>query len=148
MHTKKQQSLVYFHFLSKGVTLRDRASLKSFITKQFKAEGVKLERLDYIFCSDEYLLEMNRQHLKHDFYTDIITFNLSEKNQPITGEVYISIDRVKDNAKTLNQPLNRELHRVIFHGVLHLCGYKDKTPKDSKAMRAAEDRYLQYYLKG
>lgn len=106
-----------------------------------------LKSLTYIFCSDEYLLEINRSHLKHNYYTDIITFDLSETPEAITGEIYISTDRVRDNAETLCVTLKEELHRVIFHGALHLCGYKDKTPKDAKAMRAAEDRSLHAYFK-
>lgn len=92
-------------------------------------------------------MEINRQYLKHDFYTDIITFELSEKGEPIEGEVYISIDRVKDNARKLNEPLRREIHRVVFHGVLHLCGYKDKSWTDSAKMRTNEEKLLIKYFR-
>lgn len=90
---------------------------------------------------------MNRDFLQHDYYTDIITFGLSEKNQPIEAEIYISIDRVKDNAKTLENNYQQEMLRVIFHGALHLCGFKDKTKSEISVMRAKEDQYLQQYAK-
>jgi rRNA maturation RNase YbeY len=90
---------------------------------------------------------MNRDFLQHDYYTDIITFGLSEKNQPIEAEIYISIDRVKDNALSLGVAYKEEMLRVIFHGALHLCGYKDKTKSEISAMRAKEDQYLQLFAK-
>ncbi len=102
--------------------------------------------MTYIFCSDEYLLQINREHLKHDFYTDIITFDLSETGRQTIGEIYISIDRVREDAGYLGVTIKEELHRVIFHGALHLCGYKDKTPKHARQMRAAEDRCLAAYF--
>jgi rRNA maturation RNase YbeY len=106
-----------------------------------------MEEIHYIFCSDDYLLEINQQHLQHDFYTDIITFGLSDPGQPINAEVYISIDRVRENARKFHTPVNQELHRVIFHGALHLCGYKDKRRKDQVLMREMEDKYLHLYCR-
>lgn len=106
-----------------------------------------MREIHYIFCSDDYLLEINRQHLQHDYYTDIITFGLSDPGQPIQAEVYISIDRVRDNARQLNYSIKEELHRVVFHGALHLCGYKDKRAKDQRIMRKMEDKYLRLYFK-
>lgn len=103
--------------------------------------------MTYIFCSDEYLLNINKAHLQHDYYTDIITFDLSVSKSETIGEIYISIDRVRDNAANLKVSIKEELHRVIFHGALHLCGYKDKTPKHEKEMRRAEDKYLSMYFK-
>lgn len=97
--------------------------------------------MNYIFCSDKRILEINRQFLKHDYYTDIITFDLSESPK-ITAEIYISLDRVRDNAKTQATTLQSELHRVIFHGALHLCGYGDKTKEEVKIMRGKEEMYL------
>lgn len=135
-----------FFFLEKVPSLRNRTRLKGFIKDLFKREGVALENLTYIFCSDEYLLEINRSYLKHDYYTDIITFDLSPDKTAITGEIYISIDRVRDNAQTMGQSLATELHRVIFHGALHLCGYKDKTKADKAIMTQMEDKYLSLYL--
>lgn len=137
---------VDFHFLQ-ATSLKDRQLLKAFLRSLFKKEGTKLESLRYIFCSDKYLLEINRQYLNHDDYTDIITFNLSDSPVPVNGEIYISVDRVKDNALKFSTSFRQELHRVIFHGALHLCGYKDKTAKDEKLMRAKEDECLTRYKK-
>ena len=138
---------IQFFFLQQNISLAQRKLLKIFIKDIFKKEKKKPETLTYIFCSDEYLLEINRSHLKHNYYTDIITFDLSERPESITGEIYISTDRVRDNSITLGVTIKEELHRVIFHGALHLCGYKDKTPKDAKRMREAEDRCLNAYFK-
>jgi rRNA maturation RNase YbeY len=137
---------IQFHFLEK-TSLANRTALKSFLVSLFKKEAHRLESLHYIFCSDEYLLQINQTHLQHDFYTDIITFDLSNPGAGTVGEIYISIDRVKDNALNLNEPLYRELHRVIFHGALHLCGYQDKSQADEQAMRKKEDHYLNLYFK-
>lgn len=137
---------IQFFFLQRQITLTQRTGLKHFIKRIFKTEGRRVKNLNYIFCSDEYLLQINKNHLKHNFYTDIITFNLSQTPAEMIGEIYISIDRVKDNATQLDVTIKEELHRVIFHGVLHLCGYKDKSPKHQKEMRAAEDRYLKLYF--
>ena len=138
---------VQFFFLQQNISLRNRAALKLFINKIFKQEKRKLQSLTYIFCSDEYLLQINKASLHHDYYTDIITFDLSDSPNQITGEIYISTDRVRDNAQTLSVTITEELHRVIFHGALHLCGYKDKTPKHAKEMRAAEEACLKGYFK-
>jgi rRNA maturation RNase YbeY len=143
--TNKQSPLVQFHFLL-PVSFTQRTLAKEVIRDLFKKEKTRLEQLTYIFCSDDYLLEINKQHLNHNYYTDIITFDLSETPNAVTGEIYISIDRVKENAQTYKAPFKQELLRVIFHGALHLCGYKDKTEKDQALMRKAEDKYLQYYL--
>lgn len=112
----------------------------------FKKEGKRVESVNYIFVSDNALLEINKQFLKLDFYTDIITFDLSESAE-ITAEIYISVDRVRDNATLLGVSFKSELHRVIFHGALHLCGYGDKTKAQKAEMREKEDFYLQSYLK-
>lgn len=129
------------------VSLRDRNKLKLFIKEIFRKEKKKLSGLNYIFCSDKRLLEINRQFLQHDYYTDIITFELSPAGTPVEGEIYISIDRVKDNARQHQSTFTREIHRVIFHGVLHLCGYKDKTTTQEKVMREKEDYYLNRYFR-
>jgi len=128
------------------LALSDRSSLKAFIEDLFRKERKKLEVLHYIFCSDEYLLTINQQYLKHDFYTDIITFDLSEPGHPINAEVYISVDRVRDNAAQFSTSFKKELLRVIFHGALHLCGYKDKSKEESVKMRKMEDKYLSLYF--
>lgn len=134
-------------FYETPVSLKNRTPLKHFIETIFKKEKRKLSGLNYIFCSDKRLLEINRQFLQHDYYTDIITFELSAPGAPVEGEIYISIDRVRDNAQNHDSSLIKELHRVIFHGVLHLCGYKDKTAQEERAMREKEDHYLNLYFK-
>ena len=138
---------ISFNKADKNTTLAKRSVLKAFIEKAIKKEGLRIERLQYIFCSDKFLLGINKSYLQHDYYTDIISFDLSETKGKLIGEVYISIDRVKDNAKTHKTSLKEELLRVIFHGALHLCGYKDKKPADIKKMRAQEDKWLKSYLK-
>jgi probable rRNA maturation factor len=135
---------IHFHFLL-PFTFTRRTLVKEVVRDIFKKEKTKLEQLQYIFCSDDYLLEINKQHLKHNYYTDIITFDLSEKPNSVIGEIYISVDRVKDNARNYEVSFKQELLRVIFHGALHLCGLKDKTEKDQILMRKAEDKYLHYY---
>lgn len=137
---------VSFHFL-KNITLSRRRNLKDFIVKIAKIEGITLESLDIIFCTDNYLLKINKKFLKHDFYTDIITFDLSFQTDNVIGEIYISVDRVKQNAIIHTQAIQKELHRVIFHGVLHLCGYKDKTNPEKKQMTGLENKYLSLYFK-
>jgi rRNA maturation RNase YbeY len=138
---------ISFNKADKNATLGNRLALKAFIEKALKKEGMTIESLQYIFCSDKFLLDINKSYLKHDYYTDIISFDLSEIKGKLIGEVYISIDRVKDNAKTHKTILNEELLRVIFHGALHFCGYKDKKPADAKEMRAQENKWLKSYLK-
>ncbi|MFT3949623.1 MAG: rRNA maturation RNase YbeY [Agriterribacter sp.] len=136
---------IQFFFPYKKNILTNRNKLKLFIQQLFKKEKISLGSLQYIFCSDDFLLDINKQYLKHNYYTDIITFNLGEK--VVDGEIYVSIDRVKDNAETYKTSFKRELHRVIFHGALHLCGYKDKLNEEIEVMRAKEERYLQEYFK-
>jgi probable rRNA maturation factor len=138
---------VQFYSLDRSPALKDRNRLKLFIEKLFILENKKLGYLSYIFCSDEHLLGINKDFLKHDFYTDVITFDLSSSKEEVEGEVYLSVDRVKDNGKQLNISFTNELHRVIFHGALHLCGYKDKKKADSVVMRTMEEKYLQLYFK-
>jgi rRNA maturation RNase YbeY len=137
---------IRFHFLEK-ISLKDRRILKTTLAALFKKEKKKLAELHYIFVSDDRLLEINRQFLQHDFYTDIITFPLSEPGQPISGEIYISVDRVRENAREFGGTVKEELLRVIFHGALHLCGYKDKTTPQQREMRQLEEKYLAFYQK-
>ncbi len=138
---------ISFNQADSKVALANRVALKSFIEKRVKKEGYSIETLTYVFCSDKYLLKMNKDFLSHNYYTDIISFDLSETPGNLIGEVYISVDRVKDNAKTHGTSLKEELHRVIFHGALHFCGYKDKKPADTIKMRQMEDRWLAAYMK-
>jgi len=115
---------------------------QSWLKAVLQAENKKLSTVNYIFCSDAYLLEINIQYLNHNTYTDIITFDGSDQPDLIEGDIYISIDRVKENAKEFDSTLDNELHRVIIHGVLHLIGYNDKNSKQKLVMRRKEDAYL------
>ena len=137
---------VQFYSLNRSPVLRERNRLKLFIENLFMAEKKKLGNLSFIFCSDEHLLSINKDFLKHDFYTDVITFDLSSSKNETEGEVYLSVDRIKDNANKLGVSFKEELHRVVFHGALHLCGYNDKSKTDQQQMRLTENKYLKLYF--
>jgi rRNA maturation RNase YbeY len=111
----------------------------------FRLEQTPISRVDFIFCDDEYLLKINKEWLNHDYFTDTVSFLLSEPGASVIGEVYISIDRVRENALAFGVPLAEELHRVIFHSCLHLCGYEDKNSALKAKMRIKEDKYLKSY---
>ena len=122
--------------------LKQKTAVRNWVTETIQAEGFKLKELNYIFCSDNYLLQINQQYLDHDTYTDIVTFDNSDIAQTITGDIFISIDRIRENAAKFGVTEGNELHRVIIHGALHLLGYKDKSPADKKKMTLKEDFYL------
>jgi rRNA maturation RNase YbeY len=132
---------IEFNLVDITYTLRNKTSIRAWLKQSIRKEEKKLGSLSFNLCSDEYLLQVNRQHLNHDYYTDIITFDFSE-HPTVSGDIYISIDRVKDNAKTEGKKITNELNRVLIHGVLHLCGYKDKKPAEARLMREKEDYYL------
>jgi rRNA maturation RNase YbeY len=115
--------------------------IAAWISNVIKSEGKKEGEINYIFCDDEYLLEINKEHLQHDYYTDIISFDYSVGNE-INGDMFISVDRVNENAQDFNVSFDEELKRVIVHGVLHYCGYKDKSEADELLMRSKEDEKL------
>ena len=117
------------------------SNIQSWIEKICIQESKVLGDISLIFCSDNYLLEINQQHLNHDYFTDIVTFDYCFDNV-VSGDLFISVDRVFDNAATYDQIFEHELHRVIIHGVLHLCGYKDKSDADELLMRQKEDEAL------
>ena len=117
-------------------------SIKRWLKNTIIAEGFTLSEINYIFSLDEYLHKINLQYLDHDTFTDIITFDNSEEEKLIEGDIFVSIDRVKENAKDFNSPYEQELRRVLVHGVLHLCGYFDKSVEDQKLMRMKEEFYL------
>ena len=117
-----------------------------FLKRLCMKEGKQVDTINFIFCTDQYLLELNKKHLNHDTLTDIITFEYNPPGQALLSDIYISIERVKENALVFKTSFSRELHRVIFHGVLHLCGYKDKKPEESKLMRFKEEEYLQKWF--
>ncbi len=122
--------------------VRGKKNIYSWLNTVAAKENKQIDSLTIILCSDEFLLEMNRNYLNHDYYTDVITFDLSYTESLINGEIYISIDRVNENAFLFNQSVKDELHRVMIHGLLHLCGYKDKTTYQKSLMRKKEDEYL------
>ena len=137
---------IYFFFNGVKLNLRNRKKLKQFLISIFNLENVKLDSINYIFSTDKDVRNINKEFLKHDFFTDIVTFGLSEKGQAIMADIYISVDRVRYNAHLQKETFERELHRVVFHGALHLCGYKDKSREEMKRMRKREDYYLTRYL--
>ena len=136
-----------FHFLQR-VYLPQRLNLKDHLLFLCKNEKTTIQQVDIIFCSDDYLLKINNDFLGHNYFTDIITFDLTPQGSLYkTAELYISIDRIKQNAVEYNTTMKIELHRVIFHGILHLCGYKDKKPREIIEMKKKEEYYLKTYFK-
>lgn len=138
------KGVVRFHVLE-PFTFPEKKKLKDEISLLMEEEGRGFKSLDYIFCSDEYLLEINQSYLQHDELTDIVTFDLSEDQDETIGEIYISVERVADNALLFNTSFPDEFRRVVFHGALHLCGYKDKSKSEEVAMRARENYYLEKF---
>src|SRR6187401_3179017 len=141
-----KKAKVYFFSYDIPVSLKNTAPLKHFIESIFRKEMQNLDSISYIFCSDMVILEINKKYLNHNFYTDVITFDLSEHNKAISAEVYVSIERIRDNADQLGLSIKSELHRVLFHAALHLCGYKDKKKKDKEIMRKRENDLLSKYF--
>jgi probable rRNA maturation factor len=137
---------IHFHYLVEPFFFPRRRPLKAFLARQLVSAGKEIETINYIFCEDDYLLKVNQDYLNHNYFTDIITFELSSKAQPLLSDIYISIDRIKENASHYTSSFKSELHRVIFHGALHLLGYKDKTDRDAKTMREKEDEWLAAYF--
>lgn len=124
-------------------TLKDKAKVRNWIAETVKAEGFKrIAELSFVFCSDTYLLAINKEYLDHDTYTDIVTFDTSEDEDVIAGDIFISVDRTRENAAKFAVSDTDELHRVLIHGILHLCGFLDKTKTDKELMTAKENEYL------
>lgn len=138
--------MILFNTEELDFSLTNEQLIKDWVAQTIIAEDNILGEVSYIFCSDEYLHKINMEYLQHDTYTDIITFDYSELNV-ISSDIFISIDRVKENALTYKKTFEEELNRVLIHGVLHLLGYKDKTDEEAKLMRAKEDFYLNLLLK-
>jgi probable rRNA maturation factor len=134
--------MIRFHTEGVSFSLKDKKNTLQWLKKVIEKEGFTLGELNYIFCSDEYLNEVNVQYLNHDTYTDIITFDNSEEPDKIEGDIFISTERVEENARTLQLPFEQELRRVLVHGVLHLCGHNDETDEEESAMRIRENLYL------
>ncbi|GAB3797614.1 rRNA maturation RNase YbeY [Spirosoma humi] len=122
--------------------LLQKRVISQWLKKQAVLEGFTIGDLNYIFCSDEHVLQVNRDYLQHDYYTDIITFDQSEEEDLLEGDIFISVDRVADNASQLAIEPEQEMHRVLAHGMLHLCGYGDKTDEEEVQMRRKEDEWL------
>ena len=137
--------MIYFNDLDSSCRVKNRKKVKSWLSDVISSGGKKLGDVSVILCSDDYLLEVNNQDLNHNYYTDIITFDYTEKDV-VGGDLFISYDRVKENAKQERVLIQHELRRVMVHGVLHLLGLKDKTKAEAKTMRAAEDVALKMFL--
>lgn len=119
----------------------NKTDVRAWVKQVAQAHGMRVGEISYIFCDDEKILEVNRQYLQHDYYTDIITFDYTEGDK-IAGDLFISLDTVKTNAEQFDQPYDRELHRVIIHGILHLCGINDKGPGEREVMEQHENQAL------
>ena len=132
------------HYFTEDIdfTLKHKTIIRNWLKAAITAEGYKLKELNFIFCSDEYLLGINQQYLDHDTYTDVITFDNSEELKTIVSDIFISIDRIRENAAAFQKDFQNELCRVMVHGTLHLLGYKDKSKADKAGMTAKEDHYL------
>jgi len=137
----KEESIFFFKE-DTSYQLKQRAEIRLWLQSIARKEKYTIAELNYIFCSDEYLLQVNKDYLNHDYYTDIITFDNSEKKSSIEGDIFISIDRVRENSSIQKTSLKDELHRVMAHGLLHLTGYKDKTSAEKEIMRKKEDASL------
>jgi|SRR5688572_7665642 len=138
-----QESPIKFFSEDISYVLRNKTQLRSWLVKCALKKKKKINSLNYIFCSDPFLKKMNKQYLNHDYLTDIITFPTSEpSDKNINGDIYISIDRIKDNAFQYGVSITDELHRVMVHGLLHLCGYGDKSDREKSVMRKQEDESL------
>ena len=139
--TPNEAEKIIFHSEDIDFSLSKPSITSNWICKSIESENKQLHHLNFIFCSDEYLHKINVEYLNHDTYTDVITFPYSE-GEIIEGDIFISIERIKENAKNFDVHFENELHRVIIHGVLHLLGYFDKTPDDRALMTQKENEYL------
>lgn len=133
---------IYFHDQNVKSSLIHRRDLKRYLLTLFNTEKKQINRVDIIFCNDEFLLSLNKSFLNHNYKTDTLSFLLSITGEPLSGELYLSIDRIRENAKDLNIPYPTELLRVIIHSCLHLCGYKDRPRTASIKMEKLQERYL------
>lgn len=134
--------MISYNNIDSKYIVKGRRKISKWIQSSIMEEGKVLKSVSFNLCSDSFILQLNNKSLQHDYFTDIITFELNEINQPIIGDVYISIDRVKENSRLFKNTFTQELNRVMIHGILHLCGYKDKSKKDQQLMRVKENYYL------
>ena len=137
-----EKKAIYFFTEEVSYLFRDKRKIRNWIISTTTSEKYTVESVNFIFSSDQFLHKTNVTYLQHDTFTDIITFDTSEVKKEISGDIYISIDRVKDNARSFGVNFKSELHRVMIHGILHLMGYKDKSKKEKELMRSKEDYYL------
>ena len=133
---------VFFYNADTNYKIQNKGIVRNKLSYLVHNEGFKLVNINIILCSDEHLLEINKKHLNHNYYTDVITFDLSDKNNEVDGEIYISLDRIRENKKVYKVSLFAEFQRVVIHGVLHLVGYDDHSKKDISIMRNKEQLYL------
>jgi rRNA maturation RNase YbeY len=133
---------IHFFLEDISFTLKQKGLIRSWVKNTIVEEGFKLKELNFIFCSDNYLLSINQNYLKHDTLTDIITFNNSEDKRVIVGDIFISLERIRENAQSFKVTTESELHRVMIHGTLHLLGYADKGKEATALMTSKEDLYL------
>lgn len=133
---------ILFYNNNTSFTLKNKNKIKAWIVASVQEEEHHISEIQYIFCDDSFILELNKKALQHNYFTDIITFQYNNKKEPIQSEIYISVDTVKSNAKLFNTSFQKELLRVIIHGVLHCCGYNDKTKAQEKQIRDKENYYL------
>ncbi len=137
----KVSAQILFHSEDTPFTLKKSEKIVNVLLKFIEEEANYCGSINYVFCSDDYLLKLNQEYLSHDYYTDILSFQMDD--EPIQGDIFISIDRVTENARNLNVPFEDELYRVISHGVLHFLGYKDKTQEEIQIMRKKEDELIE-----
>lgn len=137
---------IIFSSADKRINISNPKSFKKLIGKIFTIEKANVERVSFIFCSDKYLLKINKYYLNHNYFTDVISFVLSDLKKPIICEIYLSVDRIKENAKIYITSYQNELRRVMIHGSLHICGYNDKTQIESKEIHDKENYYLKMYF--
>lgn len=137
--------MILFHTKTGNFRVNKKSLTKQWLKKVAESEGRTIGQIDIIFCSDNELLELNRKHLNHDYYTDIITFDYTDKQSIISGDLYISTDRISDNARKFNNSDEQELRRVMVHGILHLAGFNDRTDEEIALIREKEDFYLSLY---
>lgn len=140
---------ITFHSQTESFIYKHRRATAAWLQEVIKTEGAECSDISILFCNDEYILQVNNQYLEHNYFTDIITFDYSEKNSSgklvVSGDLTISVDTVLENSKIFESTFENELHRVIVHGVLHLLGYNDKTESEVKIMRSKEDNYLKLF---
>jgi len=136
---------VYFHNEGVSLVFKNKRAVSSWLSTVIKSFKKEVGTLNFIFCTDEYLLTINKSYLNHNHYTDIITFDYCEENK-VSGDLFISIERVKEYSLKNNIEFNNEIHRVIVHGVLHLCGLNDKTEREKEKMREQENKFLALFF--